>query len=86
MKEIHQLVTKFRFFRIQVMFPLQILDKLFKFDLTVKVDFGGYSSQAGAIREGLAKCLTAFVSKEDMEILRHGKNMLHCGFFFAIFC
>lgn len=61
-------------FRQQVMFPLHILDKLFKYDLTAQVRFAeqGGSAQAGAIREATTKCLTAFVTKDEVEVLRQG--------------
>ncbi|OQV24434.1 28S ribosomal protein S9, mitochondrial [Hypsibius exemplaris] len=63
--------------RLQIMFPLQLLDRMFQFDISAKVEYGGYSGKSGAIREALTKCLTAFVSKEEVEILRHAGLLTH---------
>ena len=40
--------------------PLQISNRIGQYDITVTVDGGGLSGQAGAVRHGLAKALTAF--------------------------
>lgn len=40
--------------------PLQILEQLGKFDITVNVCGGGLSGQAGAIRHGLTRALMEF--------------------------
>ena len=40
--------------------PLQIAQREGQYDITVNVDGGGLSGQAGAVRHGLAKALTYF--------------------------
>jgi small subunit ribosomal protein S9 len=40
--------------------PLQVANRLGQYDVTVTVDGGGLSGQAGAVRHGLAKALTYF--------------------------
>lgn len=40
--------------------PLKLVDMLKRFDITVKVSGGGISSQADAVRHGIAKALTVF--------------------------
>ena len=40
--------------------PLQIANRLGQYDITVTVDGGGLSGQAGAVRHGLAKALTYY--------------------------
>ncbi len=40
--------------------PLQMADRFGQYDITVTVDGGGLSGQAGAVRHGLAKALTHY--------------------------
>jgi len=40
--------------------PLQISNRIGQYDITVTVDGGGLSGQAGAVRHGLAKALTYY--------------------------
>ena len=40
--------------------PLQVANRIGQYDITVSVDGGGLSGQAGAVRHGLAKALTYF--------------------------
>ncbi len=40
--------------------PLKLVNLLKEFDITVKVNGGGLSSQADAVRHGIAKALTVF--------------------------
>ncbi|MFL5191439.1 MAG: 30S ribosomal protein S9, partial [Microvirga sp.] len=40
--------------------PLQIAQREGQYDITVNVDGGGLSGQAGAVRHGLAKALTYY--------------------------
>jgi small subunit ribosomal protein S9 len=40
--------------------PLQVANRLGQYDITVTVDGGGLSGQAGAVRHGLAKALTYY--------------------------
>ena len=40
--------------------PLQVANRIGQYDITVTVDGGGLSGQAGAVRHGLAKALTHF--------------------------
>lgn len=54
------------------MFPLIFTNMLGKVDVEAHVEGGGYSSQAGAIRWGIAMALRSFVSEEVMEKMRLG--------------
>jgi len=40
--------------------PLQISNRIGQYDITITVDGGGLSGQAGAVRHGLAKALTYY--------------------------
>ncbi len=40
--------------------PLQVANRIGQYDITVTVDGGGLSGQAGAVRHGLAKALTYY--------------------------
>jgi small subunit ribosomal protein S9 len=40
--------------------PLQVANRIGQYDITVSVDGGGLSGQAGAVRHGLAKALTYY--------------------------
>jgi small subunit ribosomal protein S9 len=40
--------------------PLQLVDRLTQYDITVSVNGGGLSGQAGAVRHGLSKALTYY--------------------------
>ncbi len=46
--------------RIQILEPLKMTNTLNKFDIDVKVNGGGISGQAGALRMGLARALVKF--------------------------
>ncbi|GAU93976.1 hypothetical protein RvY_05826 [Ramazzottius varieornatus] len=63
--------------RTQVMFPLQFLNKLYDFDVIARAEFGGNSSKAQAIREGISRCLTAFVTSEELELMRQAGLLTH---------
>lgn len=56
--------------REQLMFPLQFVDMLGRFDLQCTVSGGGPSSQAGALRLAIAKALLSFLSERDKENMR----------------
>lgn len=47
----------FETLKVQVSSPLDVTDNLGKFDVFVRVDGGGYTGQAGAIRHGIARAL-----------------------------
>jgi small subunit ribosomal protein S9 len=49
--------------------PLQVTDTADKFDITVKVEGGGLSGQAGAVRLGIARALLNY-SEDFRTILR----------------
>jgi len=53
--------------RMQVFYPLQFTRLLNLVDVSVTVDAGGSSSQAGAIRYALSVCLKSFVDKDMIE-------------------
>jgi small subunit ribosomal protein S9 len=58
--------------RSDILTPLQVTDSAGKYDVVVNVDGGGMSGQAGAIRLGIARALTA-AQEEHRSILRtHG--------------
>ena len=46
--------------KILVKHPLELLDRLEKFDIKVKVSGGGSFGQAGAIRHGIARALEKY--------------------------
>ncbi|XP_046365444.2 28S ribosomal protein S9, mitochondrial-like [Haliotis rufescens] len=56
--------------REQIMFPIQFVNMLGEIDIESQVSGGGSSSQAGAIRLGLAQALTSFVSPDVVEKMR----------------
>ncbi|XP_067674860.1 small ribosomal subunit protein uS9m-like [Haliotis asinina] len=56
--------------REQIMFPIQFVNMLGDIDIESQVSGGGPSSQAGAIRLGLARALTSFVSPDIVEKMR----------------
>jgi small subunit ribosomal protein S9 len=51
--------------------PLEVTDSLRKFDFHIRVDGGGLSGQAGAVRLGIARALIAY-SEDNRPILRKG--------------
>ncbi|XP_077583348.1 small ribosomal subunit protein uS9m [Stigmatopora nigra] len=56
--------------REQLMFPLQFMGMLGRFDIESSVNGGGRSSQAGALRLGISRALSSFVSERDVEMMR----------------
>ena len=54
----------------QIMFPLQFLDMIGKVDIIAKVNGGGPTGQAGAIRLAISKALTSFVDASTVEKMR----------------
>ncbi|XP_040888509.1 28S ribosomal protein S9, mitochondrial [Toxotes jaculatrix] len=56
--------------REQLMFPLQFMGMLGRFDLECTVSGGGRSSQAGALRLAISRALLGFLSEGDMETMR----------------
>ncbi|XP_022616367.1 28S ribosomal protein S9, mitochondrial [Seriola dumerili] len=56
--------------REQLMFPLQFMGMLGRFDLECTVSGGGRSSQAGALRLAISRALLSFLAEGDMEIMR----------------
>ncbi|XP_047433056.1 28S ribosomal protein S9, mitochondrial [Mugil cephalus] len=56
--------------REQLMFPLQFMDMLGRFDLECTVSGGGRSSQAGALRLAISRALLAFLSEGQWEMMR----------------
>ncbi|KAK5847856.1 hypothetical protein PBY51_016952 [Eleginops maclovinus] len=56
--------------REQLMFPLQFLDMLGRFDLECTVRDGGRSSQAGALRLAVSRALLSFLSEGQVETMR----------------
>uniref|UniRef100_A0A672HWB7 Small ribosomal subunit protein uS9m n=1 Tax=Salarias fasciatus TaxID=181472 RepID=A0A672HWB7_SALFA len=56
--------------REQLMFPLQFLGMLGRFDLECTVSGGGRSSQAGALRLAISRALLSFGSESDREAMR----------------
>ncbi|ESO02460.1 hypothetical protein HELRODRAFT_154121 [Helobdella robusta] len=63
--------------REQVLFPLQLTDKLCKVDIEATVEHGGTSGQAGAIRLALSKCLIQMVPSGMVEKLRLAGLLTH---------
>lgn len=51
--------------------PLEITENLDKFDFKIRVNGGGLSGQAGAVRLGIARALLAY-SEDYRKILRQG--------------
>jgi small subunit ribosomal protein S9 len=51
--------------------PLILTDTLGKFDFYIRVDGGGLSGQAGAVRLGIARALVAY-SEDYRPVLRQG--------------
>lgn len=58
--------------REQLMFPLQFMGMLGRFDLECTVSGGGRSSQAGALRLAISRALLGFLSEGDVETMRQG--------------
>ncbi|TNN39858.1 28S ribosomal protein S9, mitochondrial [Liparis tanakae] len=56
--------------REQLMFPLQFMGMLGRFDLDCTVSGGGRSSQAGALRLAVSRALLSFLSEGEMETMR----------------
>jgi len=55
-----------------IRYPLTLTDNLGKFDVRIKVDGGGISGQAGAVRLGIAKALIEFNSELRVRLKRAG--------------
>ncbi|TRY62439.1 hypothetical protein DNTS_032245 [Danionella cerebrum] len=58
--------------REQLMFPFQFLGMLGRFDIEARVEGGGHSCQAGALRLAISRALVSFISDEEVEKLRQG--------------
>ncbi|XP_054479991.1 28S ribosomal protein S9, mitochondrial [Anoplopoma fimbria] len=56
--------------REQLMFPLQFVGMLGRFDLECTVSGGGRSSQAGALRLAVSRALLSFLSEGEVETMR----------------
>lgn len=56
--------------REQLLFPFKVVDKINKFDLDIRVNAGGMSRLAKAIRFSISNCLCSFISTEQIEKLR----------------
>ncbi|KAM9766323.1 small ribosomal subunit protein uS9m [Menidia menidia] len=56
--------------REQLMFPLQFMGMLGRFDLECTVSGGGRSSQAGALRLATARAMLSFLSEAEGETMR----------------
>uniref|UniRef100_A0A1A8IJA1 Small ribosomal subunit protein uS9m n=1 Tax=Nothobranchius kuhntae TaxID=321403 RepID=A0A1A8IJA1_NOTKU len=56
--------------REQLMFPLQFMGLLGRFDLKCTVSGGGRSSQAGALRLAISRALLSFLSEKEGEAMR----------------
>ncbi|XP_030605861.1 small ribosomal subunit protein uS9m isoform X2 [Archocentrus centrarchus] len=56
--------------REQLMFPLQFLGTLGRFNLECTVSGGGRSSQAGALRLAISRALLSFLSEGEREAMR----------------
>ncbi|MFQ5860057.1 MAG: 30S ribosomal protein S9 [Dehalococcoidia bacterium] len=52
--------------------PLKVTETLGKFGLVVKVAGGGISSQAGAVRHGVARALVAYDEQFKTTLRKHG--------------
>lgn len=60
--------------REQLMFPMQFVGLLGRFDLECSVSGGGRSSQAGALRLAISRALLCFLSEGEVENLRQGQR------------
>ena len=58
--------------RMVVRQPLELVDMLDKFDIKVTVRGGGNNGQAGAIRHGISRALTAYDSELKSELRKAG--------------
>ncbi|XP_038577436.1 28S ribosomal protein S9, mitochondrial [Micropterus salmoides] len=56
--------------REQLMFPLQFMGMLGRFDLECTVSGGGRSSQAGALRLAISRAILSFLSEGEVETMR----------------
>ncbi|XP_078100104.1 small ribosomal subunit protein uS9m [Sander vitreus] len=56
--------------REQLMFPLQFMGMLGRFELECTVSGGGRSSQAGALRLAVSRALLSFLSEGEVETMR----------------
>uniref|UniRef100_UPI003AB041D4 small ribosomal subunit protein uS9m isoform X1 n=1 Tax=Centroberyx gerrardi TaxID=166262 RepID=UPI003AB041D4 len=56
--------------REQLMFPLQFMGMLGRFDLECAVSGGGRASQAGALRLAVSRALLSFLSEGEVETMR----------------
>jgi len=52
--------------------PLEVTANIGNFDVTVNVDGGGETGQAGAVRHGLARALVDYNADLKGELRRHG--------------
>ncbi|MFZ4498181.1 MAG: 30S ribosomal protein S9 [Burkholderiales bacterium] len=52
--------------------PLEVTEHVNQFDVTVNVDGGGETGQAGAVRHGLARALVDYNADLKGELRRHG--------------
>ncbi len=52
--------------------PLEVTDSVNKYDINIKVNGGGISGQAGAIRHGIARALLGADSKNRMPLKKNG--------------
>ncbi|KAH3739858.1 28S ribosomal protein S9, mitochondrial-like [Dreissena polymorpha] len=57
-------------YRQVVMWPLQLCNVIDRYDVSVRVTGSGISGQAQAIRLGVSRCLSAFMSQELVEKMR----------------
>jgi small subunit ribosomal protein S9 len=64
--------------REQLLFPFKVVDRVNKFDLDIKVNLGGMSCLAKAIRFGISRALCCFVSTDQIEKLRLGRRIFLC--------
>ena len=60
--------------RLMATEPLAVAEAQSRFDVVVRVDGGGETGQAGAIRLGLARALTGY--DEDLRAALRGRGML----------
>lgn len=61
--------------REQLMFPLQFVGALGRFDLECSVSGGGRSSQVGALRLAISRALLSFLSEGEVETMRQGGHV-----------
>lgn len=52
--------------RMVVRQPLEVVDQLGKFDITITVSGGGSSGQAGAVRHGISRALISYDETTDV--------------------